>query len=180
MTGKNNGGMTLKKFILLGSLAIGVFSLVACSNQDIYNGSELDIGVVGEVPDNMLEVGNHNLMITSMSTMEEVRDNHQLFDAVMITPGAFNEASEDEYVNVFQQSEVPIIFYDSEKRHFPFVTEGMTYETATWDSLDNGSHTTMYLNDAEGNMEKVWYFHSEGKKDLDKLLKDLFEKVESL
>lgn len=175
----------MKRLMLLGSVAISLLMLGACSSQeDKYQGAELDIGVIGELSndhlDKMIDVGNHNLMLTTMSTMAEVEDNSHLFDAILIMPEAFEEASNDKYLALYEEMETPVIFFDSEKRHFPFVNGGVTYETAHWDSLVDGSHSTVYVSNAEENRTDAWHFYLENEKELDKLLKELFEKVGSL
>lgn len=171
----------MKKTMLLGILLL----LSACSGQDAkYEGAELDIGIIGKISDEqveeMLVVGNNNLMLTTMSTMEEVEDNFHLFDAILIMPGAFEEASNDKYLALYEEMETPVIFFDSEKRHFPFVNEGVTYETAYWDTLVDGSHSTLYVSNVEENRSDAWHFYLENEKELDKLLKELFDKVDSL
>ena len=56
----------------------------------------------------------------------------------------------------------------------------MTYETAHWESLKNGSHTTIYLSNIDADREDAWYFYLKGEKELDVLYKEIFEKVETL
>ena len=175
----------MKRLLLFGILGISLLMLSACSNQEgKYQGAELDIGVVGELSndhlDKMIDVGNHNLMLTTMSTMQEVEDNWHSFDAIMIMPDAFEEASNDKYISLYEAMEIPVVFFDSEKRHYPFVNEGMTYSSAHWDALVNGSHSTIYLRNSEDNHEDAWYFYLNEENELDKLLKELFEKIDSL
>lgn len=49
-------------------------------------------------------------------------------------------------------------FFDSNKRHFPFVREGFTYETSYFEASDNGSHTIIYLYDHNKNKENACFF----------------------
>ena len=54
------------------------------------------------------------------------------------------------------------------------------YETARWEFLNNGSHTTIYLSDIDANREDVWYFYLKDEKELDSLYKEIFQMVETL
>lgn len=92
----------------------------------------------------------------------------------------FEKASDDRFVEVYDNSKIPIIFFDSAKRHFPFTREGTTFETAHWESLNNGFHTTIFLSDIEANREVAWYFYLKDEKELNILYKDIFQKIVSL
>lgn len=170
----------MKKFILIISLLL----LASCSNQDAnYEGAPLNIAVIGDVP----EMNNEKITFKTI-TLEEFNEKHleaaSELDAVMITPGMFEKASEDRFIEVYINSKLPIIFFDSPKRHIPFVNENLTYKTAPSKSLDNGSHTTIYLNsylaDVEENKQDAWYFYLKDEKTLDELYEDVFRKIEEL
>ncbi|MGE7908243.1 amino acid oxidase [Lysinibacillus xylanilyticus] len=166
----------MKKILLILSLLF----LVACSNDEAkYDGAPLKIAVVGEIP----KLKNEKIHFEPISLNEFSEDTLHItsnFDAVMITPMMFEEASEDRFVKVYNNSKIPIIFFDSTKRHFPFTREGLTYETAHWESLNNGSHTTIYLSDVDANKEDAWYFYLKDEKELDTLYKEIFQKIETL
>lgn len=170
------GGIDLKKIIWILSLLL----LVACSDdEDKYDGAPLKIAVVGDIP----ELNNEKIHFESISLDEFSEDPLHIsanFDAVMITPAIFEAASDDKFVEVYKNSTLPIIFFDSSKRHYPFTRGGATYETAHWDSLNNGSHTTIYLSDIDTNSEDAWYFYLKDEKELDILYKEIFQKVETL
>ncbi|MEY9977676.1 amino acid oxidase [Lysinibacillus sp. RC79] len=166
----------MKKILLIVSLLL----LVACSNDEVkYDGAPLKIAIVGDIP----ELNNEKIHFEPISLDEFSEDTLHIstnFDAVMITPVMFEEASDDRFVNVYNNSKMPIIFFDSTKRHFPFTREGATYETAHWESLNNGSNTTIYLSDNDANSEDAWYFYLKGEKELDILYKEIFQKIETL
>lgn len=166
----------MKKILLILSLLF----LVACSNDEAkYDGAPLKIAVVGDIP----KLKNEKIHFEPITLIEFSEDTLHIssnFDAVMITPVMFEEASEDRFVKVYNNSKIPIIFFDSTKRHFPFTREWLTYETANWESLNNGSHTTIYLSDVDSNREDTWYFYLKNEKKLDKLYKEIFQKIESL
>ncbi|MEK4385808.1 amino acid oxidase [Solibacillus sp. FSL W7-1464] len=142
---------------------IFIFSLLtlsACSNNEVkYDGEPLKIAVIGDIP----ELNNEKIHFEPISLdefSEDTAHSSTNFDAVMITPVMFEEASHDRFVDIYNNSKIPIIFFDSEKRNLPFTNGGTTYETARWESLNNGSHTTIYLSDRDVDREDVWYFVS--------------------
>ena len=157
-----------------------LLTLSACSNDEIkYDGEPLKIAVIGDIP----ELNNKKVHFESISLDEFSEDTVNIstnFNAVMITPVIFEEASNDRFVEVYSNSKIPIIFFDSKIRHLPFTNGGLTYETARWESLNNGSHTTIYLSDIDVHREEAWYFQLKDEKELDVLYKDIFEKVETL
>lgn len=157
-----------------------LLTLSACSNNEVkYEGEPLKIAVIGDIP----ELNNKKIHFEPTSLDEFGEDTVHIsinFDAVMITPVMFEEASNDRFVEVYNNSKIPIIFFDSEKRNLPFTNEGTTYETARWESLNNGSHTTIYLSDIDADREDVWYFYLKNEKELDSLYKEIFQKIETL
>lgn len=170
----------MKKFILIISLLL----LASCSNQFAnYEGAPLNIAVIGNVP----EMNNEKITFKTI-TLEEFNEKYleaaSELDAVMITPGMFEKASEDRFIEVYNNSKLPIIFFDSPKRHFPFVNDSITYNEAQWESLNNGSHTTIYINkylaDVEENKQDVWYFYLKDEKMLNELYEEVFRKIEEL
>ncbi|TMU83545.1 amino acid oxidase [Bacillus sp. BHET2] len=167
----------MRKVILFFSLLL---FLVACSNEEVqYEGAPLNIAVIGDIPE--LKNENIHFELFSLKELNEDTSNFRSnYNAIMITPSVFEEASDDKFVKTYKGLETPIIFFDSNKRHFPFVSEGVTYETANFDSLDNGSHTTIYINDVNTNKEDAWFFYLDDKNNVDVLYKDIFKKIEEL
>lgn len=170
----------MKKLILIMSLLL----LCSCSNQEMnYDGAPLKIAVIGDIP----EMNNGKITFEAI-TLEEfskkVLKAASLWNAVMITPSMFEKASDDRYIDVYNNSNVPVIFFDSPKSYYPFVNTDVTYTTAHWDSLKNGSHTTIYLhsnlNDSEENKEDAWYFYLEDEKNINQLYEEVFKKIEEL
>lgn len=169
--------MRLKMIISIVSI---FFLLSACSNDEVkYDGEPLKIAVIGDIP----ELNNEKIHFEPLSLDEFGEDTAPVstnFDAVMITPVMFEEASNDRFVEVYNNSKIPIIFFDSEKRNLPFTNEGTTYETARWESLNNGSHTTIYLSDRDADREDAWYFYLKNEKESDSLYKEIFQMIETL
>ena len=173
--------MNLKKIIVIISLLL----LVSCSNQQKmnYDGAPLKIAVIGDIPD----VNNEKITfeeITLEKLSEKKLEAANTWNAVMVTPSMFEKASDDRYIEAYNNSELPVIFFDSPKRHLPFVNEDVTYKTAHWKSMDNGSHTTIYLYsylaDSEEIKEDAWYFYLKDEKKINKLYADVFKKIEEL
>ncbi len=165
----------MKKILFIVSLLL----LVACSNDEVkYGGAPLKIAVIGDTP----ELINEKIHFEPISLDEFSEDTLHIstnFDAVMITPVMFEEASDDRFIKVYKNSKMPIIFFDSTKRHFPFTRDRLTYETARWEELNNGSHTTIYLSDNDENREEAWYFYLKDEKEIDILYKEIFQKIET-
>lgn len=176
----DKGAMNLKKVFFITSLLFISLYLIGCSKAEVqYDGSLLRIGVVGEIPD----VKSEKVMFEKVSLdslLQDVSSISSSFEAIMITPTMFEVASDDKYIDIYTSSKTPIIFFDSEKRNLPFTNERTTYDKARWDSLKNGSHTSIYLNNEEVNKEDAWYFYLKEDNNLDNLYKQIFEKIEEL
>lgn len=171
----------MKFKVMLSVVCImGLFILSACSNENVhYEGASLRIAVIGDIPDIHSEKVYFNQV-----TLETLRDDSKKmskqFDGVLITPSMFEEASNDSLIAVYQDLEIPIVFFDSEKRHLPFLNDGITYETADSAALENGAHTTVYMPHLNQNSEDVWYFYLNNDKNVNSLYKEIFEKVAAL
>lgn len=157
-----------------------ILFLVACSNEEVrYDGMPLNIAVIGDIPE-LKNEKIHFELLSLKKLSEDTSNISKTYNAIMITPLAFEAASDDKYVEVYKGLETPIIFFNSKKRHYPFVNEGVTYETANFDVLDNGSHTTIYIHDVKMNKEDAWFFYLNDNKDVYVLYTDIFKKVEAL
>ena len=165
----------MKRIVLLLSLVL----LAACSTSDAkYSGAPLMIAVIGEIP----EFDHKDIQVESLSLDTFSKNPLHIsakFDAVIVSEDVFEAASDDKFVDVYKNSEIPIVFLNSNKRHYPFVNEDITYEMAP-DSLSNGSHTTVYLHDDNDNKDDAWFFYLEDKKKVEVLYTDLFKKIEEL
>ena len=134
--------------------------LFACSNDEVqyqnYNGAPLKIAIVGDIPTvNTDKIEFETIPIEVVK--EDISRISNDFDALFIMPVAFTEASKDQYVQMYKDLTIPTIFMNSEKRHFPFVNEGMDYETAP--ELDYPNYATAYLyTGGEENREDIWHF----------------------
>ncbi|MFD2868457.1 amino acid oxidase [Kurthia populi] len=167
----------MKKMVIL---MLGLIMLAACSQKNVsYEGTPLKIAVIGEIP----EYDNDRVTFEEISLEKFKEDSAHIaknYNAVMITPLAFDKASKDTYSAVYHKANMPIIFFDSKKRHYPFVEKGMSYASASSDSFNDGSHTTLYVSDAKTNEEEIWTFPLENDDDLPALYTSIFEKIEAL
>ena len=81
-----------------------LLTLSACSNNEVkYDGTPLKIAVIGDIP----ELNNEKIHFEPISLDEFSEDVVQIstnFDAVMITPVMFEEASNDRFVEVYNSS----------------------------------------------------------------------------
>ncbi|MFJ7746902.1 amino acid oxidase [Peribacillus sp. NPDC097295] len=165
----------MKRIVILVSLVL----LAACSNSEVkYDGAPLKIAVIGETP----SFQNKNIRVEPLSLDKFIEESTLIsanYDAVMLSKDVFEAASDDKFVDVYTSSEIPIVFLNSSKRHYPFVNEDITYETAP-DSLTDGSHTTVYLHDDHANKDDAWFFHLDDKKNENELYTKLFKKIEEL
>ncbi|WP_231630223.1 hypothetical protein [Lysinibacillus sp. ZYM-1] len=113
--------MNLKKILFTLSLLL----LFACSNDDVkYDGVPLKIAVAGDIP----EINNEKIHFESISLDEFREDALHIstnFDAVMITPVMFEEASEDRLVKVYNNSKMPIIFLIQQNVIFHLQKKGL-------------------------------------------------------
>lgn len=154
--------------------------LAACSQKNVsYEGTPLKIAVIGEIP----EYENDRVTFEEISLEKFKEDSVHIakkYNAVMITPLAFDKASKDTYSAVYHKANMPIIFFDSKKRHYPFVEKGMSYASASSDSFNDGSHTTIYASDAKTGGEDIWSFPLENDDELPALYTSIFEKIEGL
>lgn len=159
---------------------MGLFILSACSNENVrYEGASLSIAVIGDIPDIHSEQLDFK-QVPLETFKDDSKKISKQFDGVLITPSMFEKASNDSLIAVYQDLEIPIVFFDSEKRHLPFLNDGITYETADSTTLQNGAHTTVYMPHLNQNSGDVWYFYLNNDKNVDNLYKEIFEKVATL
>lgn len=174
----------MKKVLFL----LGLLLLAGCSEEIVeYNGNPLKIAVLGEFRDNF----NANIEIVEITfeELEETVMNPNLnFNALFITPTAFEQASRDEYIKTYENALIPIVYYEAAKGHFAFTKENITYDTLHFKNLINGSHSTIYLHNkipAGNELSEIksdidiFYFYLNGDR-YDIMLKAIYEKIEML
>ncbi|MBB4822926.1 hypothetical protein HNO89_000144 [Sporosarcina luteola] len=116
------------------SLFLIMFLLAACSKEKSvefppYEGKDVTIGVIGEQPD----IDSDKILFQELSFDELLHESESIpkrFDAIFIMPEELSEAADDELAEIYKQLTIPTIFIDSRKDAFPFVTEGVSFESA--------------------------------------------------
>lgn len=111
-------------------LILSLICLISCNNIEFekYNGEDLTIGVIGEIP----EVREENITfkkITFQDLEETKKLNH--YDAIFITKENLEEASNNKYASIYKECIIPFFFIENIKGHLPFVDENFSYEDAS-------------------------------------------------
>src|SRR5699024_3274014 len=103
--------------------------LSACNKDEIkdsplYEGEELTIGVVGEVP----KVREENIIFKNI-TLEDLKQENipSELNAVFIMKEHFTEASQAPFAKVYKDSGIPFFFIESKKSYIPFIDEETDY-----------------------------------------------------
>lgn len=123
-------GFDLKKITLLFFVTY-VISIAGCSNSlnrsDIntsdYQGEELVIGIVGDVPD------TENPMITyEKLTLENFDKDEQLDGLIFNNKHMFQDLSYSKYTTIFQEMNIPVFFVGLNKPFYVFLQEDLNYD----------------------------------------------------
>lgn len=173
-------------------LFVLLFYMTGCENNQKliipYEGQKLHIAIIGEIP----EIQNKYITFEAISLDDlnkEVKYLSNEFDAIMITPNMFVDASQDKYSEAYYNVELPIVFWNSSKAHYPFVKNKINYlnenevslnHSNVPHSMDNQSHSTLFLYDIETSREDAWFFNLDNNNDLKKIYTEVFNKIEEL
>lgn len=178
----------MKKWFILFVL---LFCLSGCvNNQSLkitYDGQPLHIAIIGETPD----IQNKHISFEKISLDDLHNKSNTLaseFDAIMITPNMFVDASQDQYSSAYHYAELPIIFWNSSKQHYPFINNKLNYLNENDVTLNNSphsmdlepSHSTIFLYDVESEIENTWFFQLDDNNDFEKLYTEIFNKINEL
>ena len=115
---------------MLYLLIILVLGLSACSTSpsvELYEGRSLKIGVIGEAP----EVKEKQVKFQKIAFDDLSNEGLMPYDAVFIMDEYFSKASDDPYVDVYLNTEIPFFFIGSNKSTMPFRMKGLRYENAS-------------------------------------------------
>lgn len=116
----------MKKIIgvLMGLI---ICMMVGCNtvNSTKYNGRNLNIAVVGEVPTVRENIVTFNKV--SFSDLKKEKFSKD-YDAVFISEENLSEASKGEYSYIYKKSTIPFFFIGGQKDHVPFIYEDLSYE----------------------------------------------------
>jgi hypothetical protein len=171
----------LKKIYYLLVLSLPFF-LIACnnvndlddtSNSDSYNGSDLNIGVVGELPE--LEVDNVHFTRIYFNELEnDVDAISEKFDSIFIMEDSLSEASQSQYAKVYSSLTIPTFFIKSKKSFIPFIVEDLVYEEVEF--VKDLTYATGYLKISE-NEQKSWGFGLYNDVENEKNIKDVYNRI---
>lgn len=124
---------------LLLTLIISMSLLVGCSNnqvknnQKLYEGKELNIGVVGEIP----QVREDNVKFIQIEISDLEKENlNTNYDAIFINRDYHSQVAEAKYVQIYMDTKIPFFFIESKKAIVGFALEEISYDQAP-DYLNN-------------------------------------------
>jgi hypothetical protein len=149
---KAKGIKIMKKiifFIIMLLTFLTGCSLSSVDKTEKYEGEELRIGIVGNIP----EIRESQVEFEDIDF--ELLKNDDLastYDAIFITKENLSEASSAEYALIYKKSTIPFYFIDNEKSHVNFITEDLSYEDEP-DSEDG-----MYITGILLIKDKFWRY----------------------
>ncbi|MUK87852.1 hypothetical protein GMD78_05495 [Ornithinibacillus sp. L9] len=171
------------KKLVLGYLVLSVF-LIGCNAENeyetpVYEGSDLDIGVIGEKPD-VREENVHFQSITFDELESNVKDISVELDAVFIMKEYLEQAGENKYAKVYSESNIPFFFIESKKAYVPFINDDITYEE--FPDVDDQMYATGIISKGEDEFQG-WgfglYNDTENETNIRSTYSNIFEKIES-
>ncbi len=136
-----------------------------------YDGTYLKIGVIGEQPN----LRKKNIRFSTLS-FEELKDTNNVsskFDAVFITKNNLKQADEEKYVKVYRELDIPTFFLETTKGFLPFVSEDLTYATAS--ELEH-SYASGYLQEKKDSY-RFWEYGLNNNQKNDKNVKDVYSRI---
>ncbi len=117
------------------------FHIGSYDDEVYYDGSDLNIGVIGEIPDEDFD----NVMFYSTDP-ESLKVEE--FDAYFITAPYFDELSQSEWTPVFSSIHVPVFFMNVDSIDLVFQHEDLSYEQA--EAYPATEHTTGFVHKDDG------------------------------
>jgi len=171
----------MNRFIIF----ICFFLIVGCSisttQSPLYEGKDLVIGVIGELPD--VREKNIKFISISFNDLETINDLSSQFDAVIITKEHLSEAAHAQYAKIYKTSGIPFFFMESTKSYFPFILEDKSYEDIRDISVKTGDYATGFLQLDEENI-KYWgyglYKNEVNKENVQDVYSRIFSTIESI
>lgn len=178
--------MFIKKVVLakvrkVFLLFIALFLLAGCDGhpeEEIYQGRDLTIGVIGSIPS--IKEENVDFKKITLDDMEK----RQKLDAILIMKECLTEADQEQYVAVYHALTIPVFFMESTKAHVPFTNEGVDY--ASFPDVDSSGYATGFLRTEadEGFNERTWRYYlkndQESKSNIQIVYTQIFNTIESV
>ena len=140
-------------------------------DKDLYEGKELSIGVLGNIPKINEKQINFQVIEFEKFTVNEIRK----FDAVFVMKESLSTAAEKQYTKVFTDSNIPFFFLNSNKGAYPFIDENLEYEEAR-EIPYHDYYATGYLATVDGE-EMTWTYEGNKEKNA---LSNIFKTIESV
>lgn len=140
-------------------------------NKDLYEGRELSIGVLGNIPETNEKQISLKEIEFEQFTIKDIRK----FDAVLIMSESLSTAAEKQYTKVFTDSNIPFFFLNSNKGAYPFIDENLEYEEAR-EIPYHDYYATGYLATVDGE-EMTWTYEGTKEKDA---LSNIFKTIEDV
>ncbi|MDI3235108.1 hypothetical protein QK289_08835 [Exiguobacterium antarcticum] len=165
------------KKLLLG-LLIAATALAGCGvdastqvKDTSYDGTYLKIAVIGEQPN--LQEKNVKFSTLSFEDLEDTNRISSKFDAVFIAKNNLKQADEEKYVKVYRKLDVPTFFLETTKGFLPFVSEDLTYATAS--ELEH-SYASGYLQEKKDSY-RYWEYGLNNDQKNNKNVKDVYSRI---
>jgi hypothetical protein len=160
------------KNYLFFMLLILIFVLSACTQSpefELYEGKELNIAVIGELP----EVEEEQVRFNKISFDELANEELGTYDAIFITEENLPKAAKSQYADVYLNSTIPFFFIGTDN-FVPFTEKDLEYDkTSNWD----GSYAVGVLTSQEDESLKNWGFGLYNDKKTDEHIKDVYSRI---
>lgn len=125
-------------------------------DEEIYNGRELNIGVIGKIP----TVREQNINFEQTSFTELSKHHSVDYDAVFIMEDYLSEAATSSNIRLYQELKIPFFFVGSKALNIPFIEHNseLSYEDYVQQINDEQTYISgiLYVDETEGY--KGWTF----------------------
>lgn len=120
----------MKRILIVLLILLGAFIGYQSFDKGValpeYNGSNLKIGIIGDLP-KVREAQIEFAKITFETLQETDKINNQ-FDAVFIMKNNLSEAAKAPYSKLYKQIRIPIYFMEGDKNYLPYINDDIEYE----------------------------------------------------
>lgn len=140
-------------------------------HKELYEGKELSIGVLGNIPEINEKQINFQEIEFEQFTIKEIRK----FDAIFVMKESLSMAAEKQYTKVFTDSNIPFFFLNSNKGAYPFIDENLEYEEAR-EIPYHDYYATGYLATVDGE-EMTWTYEANKERNA---LSNIFKTIEKV
>lgn len=143
----NNSNTEIASDVKAGSSndkAVDSFRNEPSLNEPKYDGEELTLAVAGEFP----EIRENNIHFEEIELESVLQINDENFDGILIMEEHLSKAANEEYRDVYEEIDVPILFVGTEAQAVPFMNleSEIPYEV----QADR-------INDAGNFISALWY-----------------------